>query len=856
MVKSKLSNNSNFFQKGRTASSFVIDLRSHQSSPRLVDLPLSSSILPKAKSRIFQKTIVKNKKNRYLSPNLLEINRRELYDLSKGYLFVSKIFIKFLRLILRRDSAKLIKISRCASRRWARYYQSKLQDFQEVLDDSARIFKKKITKKLPFGRHRRILEEKLLIYRSLLSFLVILLLIAVPFKILAYFQIFDLDKLENKILTSSQSAFSNLLAAGGAAEQLDFQMAGTEFQKAAGNFIEAQSELDKIGDTLLLLASLSDNPKIKMASEGKKFLRAGVIVSSFGFNLTSASESLFNPSNKDISSKLEGFIHYGLLASADAKKLEKELSKINPDNLPFDYRQKFNELSRQVSLVSSNLESFVGSADKLRKILGVSEDKRYLLVFQNNAELRASGGFLGSYALVDVRDGKLKNLEIPGGGSYDMEGGMNIRVIAPRPLWLVNTLWHFWDANWWPDWPKTAENIMWFYEKSNGPTVDGVISLTPSVIEDLLKITGPIDLQAEYGLTIDADNFWETVQVVVERDNLSPNYPDLSYGAKQGVEAIESSLPLNQDLERNSSNKPKKIIGDLAVRILEVLPEKINKDSLVQILSLFEKNLSSKQILFYFRDNSLQEEFSKRNWSGEIKETSRDYLAVVHTNIAGQKSDRKITDSIEHLSEVYDDGQIVNTVKISRSHTGQKNEPLHGVRNVDWLRIYVPYGSELLSVTGFISPEEEYLKDRPEEGWQEHSWLKAENEAEQDKESNTLIYEDSGKTVFANWLMVDPGETKTIVIRYRLPFNFFESDKSLEISKKVASLFNNSSSLVTHSLLVQKQAGAEVGNFSSSLKLPAGKDVYWSYPEEIKRSGGWEIVTDLDRDHYWSILSQ
>ncbi len=861
MNKLKSPINSQHVEKYRFISSFVIDLRSPSSLGQAPFSPAPSSPqkprrYSETKERVAEKVLAINKRASKLSPNLLAGTSHRLGILSNFYNIIRKIKSEFSHAILRRNKKQFLKASRRVSRQWLKHYQNKLQNFQDILDNNSRAFKKQIIKNLPFNKRRKALEEKLLVYRSLWSFLLILILIALPFKILAYFQLFDLEKLEHKIIASSQSAFSNLLAAGGAAEQLDFQTAGNEFQKAAGNFLAAQDELDKIGDTLLSLASLSSNPKIKMASEGKKFLQAGATASSFGLNLALASNSLFNQAEVNFSLKLDGFISYGRLAALDAKQLEKELARINPNNLPADYRQKFNDLNRQVALVSSNLQSFVDSADKFRNMLGVSEDKRYLLVFQNNAELRASGGFLGSYALVDIRDGKIRNLEIPGGGSYDTEGGMNIRIIAPRPLWLVNTLWYFWDANWWPDWPKTAQNLTWFYEKSGGPTVDGVISFTPSVIEDLLKITGPIDLQAEYGLTIDADNFWETVQMTVEQDNLIAAYPDRAWQLTQNSEPIQSNLPLKQELDKNSGNKPKKIIGDLAVRILEVLPEKINKDSLVQILSLFEKNLSSKQILFYFKDTSLQSEFSQRNWSGEIKATGGDYLAVIHTNIAGQKSDRKMSDNIEQLSEITSDGQIINTVKITRTHTGIKNEPLHGVRNVDWLRVYVPQGSELLSADGFISPDAEYLQAKPEAGWQEHDWLRAENEAASDSASGTLIYEDSGKTVFANWLMVDPGESRTIILKYRLPFNFFTIQEPDTLSQKMAGLLTGASKSTAYSLLVQKQAGAPISHFSSRLILPVGQHIFWSYPEEISQFEGWDIKTDLDSDRFWSILSR
>ena len=58
---------------------------------------------------------------------------------------------------------------------------------------------------------------------------------------------------------------------------------------------------------------------------------------------------------------------------------------------------------------------------------------------------------------------------------------------------MIAPQWYFWDANWWADWPTSANKLMWFYEKSNGPTVDGVVSFTPTVMEELLKIIGPIE---------------------------------------------------------------------------------------------------------------------------------------------------------------------------------------------------------------------------------------------------------------------------------------------------------------------------------------------------------------------------
>jgi hypothetical protein len=761
-------------------------------------------------------------------------------------------------------------------------------------------------------------------YRSLLSFVVILLLIIVPLKILSGFDFFRFGELEEKIKNQTQAALNNLFAAADSINRWDLSGADSNFQAASADFLAAQEELGKINDAILSLASLAGNPEVKMAAESKKFLTAGALASSLGRNLVLATDSLFKAdfgkdsfekisalepiaaesneakfikNENNFSDSLDQFLLYGRAAVKDARELEKVIVKIDSDNLPSAYREKFDFLSQGSAALADNLDNFVSAGDKLKEILGLSRDKRYLLVFQNNAELRASGGFLGSYALVDLRDGKIRNLEVPGGGSYDTEAGLkSIRVAAPEPLWLVNPLWHFWDANWWPDWPTTAKNLMWFYEKSDGPSVDGVIGLTPTVVEGLLEISGPIDLTAEYDIVIDADNFWETVQMVTEKDNLAKSHPELAAGlnvtqselpekrdiAESGYsggleidlpdgsktnlfnvlenelpDKIATDLPLEQGLEINSENKPKKIIGDLMVKILEILPQKLSPENLLKIVSIFEKNMAEKQILFYFSDPALRAEMSERNWAGEVKDTAGDYLMVVNTNIAGQKTDRVIDDEIKLVSEVDVDGVIINTLSITRTHRGVKNEPLTGVRNVDWLRVYVPAGSKLLSSAGWRAPDPEYLLERPEDSWEEIPLLAAERAAETDSDSGTRIYSENGKTVFANWLMLDPGGSETVILKYRLPFNFFalESDKERSWAERINNWLNpENGKLYPYSLLAQKQPGAKPAGFSSRLYFPDDQEIFWRHPEDLKGEDGWDINTDLDSDKYWVIL--
>ncbi|MCF7860230.1 DUF4012 domain-containing protein [Patescibacteria group bacterium] len=680
-------------------------------------------------------------------------------------------------------------------------------------------------------------EYLLVWYRSVFTFIVALILIILPFKILAYFKVLDFNNLKDRVISRSYSAFDNLAAASDDATQLNLPGAESNFAEAAANFSAAQEELGRVDDWLLSFASFSKNPKIKLAASGKKFLAAGAAAASFGQHLSAAGDAMLGDNQEKSWGKLiDSFVEHGELALTSAISLQKQLEDIPPESLPVEYQAQFNSFRKQTDLTVKALDSLLSSAKEIKNFLGVSQDKRYLLVFQNNSEMRGSGGFFGSYALVDIRDGQIKKIEVPAGGSYDTEAGMRSFIKAPQALQLVSPRWYFWDANWWPDWPSSAQALMWFYEKSDGPTVDGVISFTPDVLASLLKITGPIDLQQDYGMTIDADNFWELIQTTVEKDNLIKTHPELVANVADSPE-----------------NKPKKIIGDLMAIIVEKLPEVLSKDNLPALLMALEDNLSAKNILLYFNDSDLQSKISRYHLDGKMLDTKYDYLMVAHTNIAGQKSDRKMTERIQHSIEIMTDGSVIDNLSIYRTHTGLKNEILSGVRNVDWLRVYVPYGSSLLSADGFTQPDAAYF-ERPEEDWQDYPLvLETEARARTDLDSGTKIYTEANKTVFANWVMTDPGQTSVVHLRYRLPFKLSKSqavsDKSWLVSLDNL-LGNNSYERMPFSLLVQKQPGANNTQIDLSLSMPLSWRVAWLYPQTV----AWNKQLDLKQDLVQAVL--
>jgi hypothetical protein len=313
-------------------------------------------------------------------------------------------------------------------------------------------------------------------------------------------------------------------------------------------------------------------------------------------------------------------------------------------------------------------------------------------------------------------------------------------VLAPEPLRLINPRWEFQDANWWPDWPTSARKIAWFYRQAGGSSVDGVVAIDVSAAEALLELTGPIAMPA-YGVTITADNFAATTQAEVEGRH------------------------------DRFGNRPRQFIADLAPLFRQRLEAAAAADS-ARLAEVLTRALAEKHILLYRDDAAAEASLQALGWAGALADlpAQTDTLSVVHTNIGGGKSDAVIRDVVSHEVQLQEDGRLAVTVTLTRTHEGQRGEPFYGVRNVDYLRVYVPAGSRLVAAEGFSAPDES-LFEKPDPDLVPDQDLQATLERTvTDPVSGVRAYEEFGRTVFAHWLMVDPGTSATVRLRYDLPW--------------------------------------------------------------------------------------
>ncbi len=616
---------------------------------------------------------------------------------------------------------------------------------------------------------------------SFIAVSILIILIAVPF-----FQ--KGLGVKERVLGVSTEGYQDLENAAENIKGQNFEVSSSDFKKAYEKFSEISKNLDQLGGGIS--GAVRYIPYISKFSSARFAVEAGKHMALAGESLNEAARTLSSLKNP-IAEKSDDKISLLDIFRATEENLKtakielaavrENMEKINIDDLPEDKRVKFMEVKEKLPEIARLTESFLANSDIFIDLLGGNGPRKYLFLFQNNQEMRATGGFIGSYGLLDINSGRVRKFFVD--GIFNPDGQLKDKIVPPKPVQKMSAAWSLHDSNWWPDFPTSARKAILFYEKTGGPTADGIIAITPVVMEKLLKITGPVEME-EYGVTLDADNFIEKTQYEVEADY------------------------------DKSENNPKKILADLAVIVLDRVFNTKDFDTVLKISGVISEGLSQKHILLYSENKDLQKIISEKKWSGEILNTSKDYLNVINTNINGYKTDGIISENIEHTAEIQNDGSIIDTLTITRKHNGGGSAYSWWNKvNADYMRVYAPLGSKLLEVSGQTREFDEPPLDYDALGFKRDPDLQKEEESMTiDEEAGTRIYNDSGKTVFANWTYVSPRETVAVKYKYLLPFRiFYEPNKSFD----------------SYSLLAQKQAGSAGSEFSSKVEYPRNYNIEW-----------------------------
>ena len=510
-------------------------------------------------------------------------------------------------------------------------------------------------------------------------------------------------------------------------KESDFNSA-LEFSKIAqGNFQEALERVERIKKNIII-NNLSYFDK-QVEDVYYLFGAANILSQSFseGINFTMSLDNILGPEknfNQLSEVKKEEVIKEIFESGPELNGLKAnlDLALINIDNINYGgfikiFKNKIEDLKGQIVSANNLLSGAIPMSELLPFILGYPQKTSLLVILQNSDELRPTGGFIGTYGILEIEHGEILRFDTHDIYHMDMPVKDKINVEPPKPLkdYLGVEKWYMRDANWSPDWKVSAEQIEWFFKEENKllppkdsinnfeGDFDGVIAITPKLITDLLHITGPIVIDgAEYN----KDNFVDLLQYKVEK-----GYEELGIPSWQRKEVIG------------------RISEEIKFRIFDLSAQNFYK-----FIEIFNSNLEEKNILAYFKDEDLDEIISENAWGGRMKNSEGDYLMVVDANMAAFKTDQVIDRRINYKISEGANGVFSNLV-VSYKHNGQFDWKTTRYRT--YTRIYVPLGSKFLKADGFTGDIE--------------------------------IYNEFDKTVFAGFISIEPGEIANTHIYYKLP---------------------------------------------------------------------------------------
>lgn len=423
-----------------------------------------------------------------------------------------------------------------------------------------------------------------------------------------------------------------------------------------------------------------------------------------------------------------------------------ELDAVDPNRYP-DHIGSTSIRPRIASLKSTIEDAanlFVNAQPlltNLPSLLGQPNSKRYLVIFQNDKELRPTGGFVTAYAQFRFDQGKMvleKSDDI-----YSLDAAMTKKFPAPREILTFHKdvfNWYLRDSNLSPDFKTSMQQFESMYKYVPGTEkIDGIISLDTNVLVETLKILGPENIGGRV-YSADTDKRCDCPSAIYELEDYSSRPVNYVRTDRKG----EIGVLMQNLLHKALGVSPGKYWGNL--------------------FQMMITQIQDKHILAYFHDGPTQQGVENFDMGGRIQTASEtaslfkykegqgwDYLHVNNSNMAGAKSNMFVSQKYTKDVTVNGDGTVTTklTVDYKNPYPGSDcslatgglclNAPLR-----NWVRVYVPAGSKLVSSKGTQNP----LNDIA---------------------STMTSYTDLGKTVFEGFLIVNPLGSAKLEVTYTSP---------------------------------------------------------------------------------------
>jgi hypothetical protein len=471
-------------------------------------------------------------------------------------------------------------------------------------------------------------------------------------------------------------------------------------------------------------------------------------------------------------------------------------ARVQPQGLSPELEGAVERLDRYLSLA----ERAIGGGLLLPELMGADGPRTWLLLVQNEDELRATGGFISAVARLTVEQGALLELDFE--DSYAIDDFARTYPAPPEPLrtYMRSEQWVFRDSNWSPDFPTSAQAAIDLYAISRDAPIDGVIALDQHAIALFVEALGPLLVEGTSDPVTGAN--------VIQMARRSWD-PGLEVTGDWWVRRKDfMALVFEAVARRVESGLERGALVPLAKAVLRALDERH--------LLLWLKNVPSET-------QPAQESvlastlLSDLGWDGSLVQHPGDYLMVVDANLGFNKANAVVEEQLTYVVDLsaLDRPQATFTVRhrhlLSQARAPCRHEPRYDQTYEqmiercywDYLRVYVPPASRLIDATPLAISEAELIGGQPSPA------------------QVRVGPPEQGRNVFATFLLVRPTETVETRFEYVLPGHV------VQVSAREA----------VYTLHMQKQPGTSATPIHVQIVLPVGTQLGSSEPKPASYAG-------------------
>ena len=335
--------------------------------------------------------------------------------------------------------------------------------------------------------------------------------------------------------------------------------------------------------------------------------------------------------------------------------------------------------------------------------LGVDSPRAFLIEPMDSSELRATGGFTGQFGDLTLNGGHMGPLKFSNIGKYEesfpdstsdpIVYNKVLGQTAPAPYsdWWPIPNFGLRDANLSADFPTSARIAMDRYAYEFGNRVDGVIIFTPTLIQQVLQVTGPITIPA-YGEVISEQNlqtrlhYYQLDNKGIRREEIIEKVEDPQVARKLFTQRVTTTL-LNS---------------------VTHLP--INK--LLPMANEMLQSMKTKDLQIYVTNPQFEALIGKYGSTAALnRSTTHDGLFIVQSNLSASKASQYVTTSIKDTIALDSKGGATHNLQVTLDY--QQKGDVYGLDTYrDYVRIYTPTNSQLISGNGFDQSGKPYCGDQ------------------------------------------------------------------------------------------------------------------------------------------------